>query len=132
MTQQKTRRNTTRKDAVRQALAGGPGFLSAQALHRRLEEQGTRVGLATVYRQLNALADEGEADVVATGDEQLFRACQQADRHHHHLICETCGTAVDILPGNEDWFSRVAAEHGFAITRHTVEIYGRCPRCRID
>lgn len=55
----KTRRNTAQKDAVRRALASAEGFVSAQDLHRRLDGEGSRVALATVYRQLNALADEG-------------------------------------------------------------------------
>lgn len=124
-----TTRNTAQKDGVRQALADSPGFVSAQDLHRRLEAEGNRVGLATVYRQLKALAAAGEADVVATGEEQRFRACATRD-HHHHLICEVCGAAVDVFLDGEDWFARVAADHGFTITRHALEIYGRCPECR--
>ncbi|XKH54520.1 transcriptional repressor [Citricoccus nitrophenolicus] len=125
-----TTRNTTQKDAVRQVLKNAAGFVSAQDLHRRLDTEGNRVGLATVYRQLGALADEGEADIVSTAEGQLFRVCWQPDRHHHHLICETCGDAVEVALGDEDWFARVAADHGYAVTRHSLEIFGRCPRCR--
>lgn len=125
-----TTRNTAQKNAVRQTLADAPGFVAAQDLHRRLNEDGNRVGLATVYRQLNVLAAEGEANVVTKGNEQLFRACRQPRRHHHHLICETCGDAVEVALGDEDWFARVAADHGYAVTRHSLEIFGRCPRCR--
>ncbi|MGO1563634.1 MAG: Fur family transcriptional regulator [Brevibacterium aurantiacum] len=126
----KTRRNTAQKDAVRRALASAEGFVSAQDLHRRLDGEGSRVALATVYRQLNALADEGEADIVSTGDEQLFRTCRQPDRHHHHLICENCGNVVEVTPDDEGWFARIAADHGYTVTRHSIEIYGRCPRCQ--
>lgn len=125
-----TIRNTAQKNAVRQALAEAPGFLAAQDLHRRLHADGHRVGLATVYRQLNALATEGEADIVTKAGERLFRTCSQPDHHHHHLICETCSDAVEVAPSDEDWVSQIAADHGYAITRHTVEIYGYCPRCR--
>lgn len=128
MTQQsKPRRQTVQKEAVRRVLAAGDGFVSAKDLHRCLGDEGSDVGLATVYRQLNALVEEGEADVIATGDEQLFRACRRPDRHHHHLICENCGTAVEVIPDDEAWFARLAADHGYTVSRHCLEIYGRCP-----
>ena len=52
-------RQTKQKDAIRAALADCEEFISAQDLHRRLEDEGSKIGLATVYRQLNALADAG-------------------------------------------------------------------------
>ena len=54
-------RQTKQKDAIRAALADCEEFISAQDLHRRLEDEGSKIGLATVYRQLNALADAGNA-----------------------------------------------------------------------
>ncbi|WGH92525.1 Fur family transcriptional regulator [Auritidibacter ignavus] len=129
MAKQLGTRSTAQKEAVRQALTDAPGFITVQNLHRGLRNQRVRVGLATVYRQLKGLATDGLADVVMKGSEQLFRTCEQPDKHHHHLICELCGDAVEIDPGDEDWFARVAREHGFALTRHTIEIYGRCSRC---
>ena len=57
-------RQTRQKDAIREALRENDEFISAQDLHRWLEEHGTHIGLATVYRQLNALADAGLADTI--------------------------------------------------------------------
>ena len=57
-------RQTKQKDAIRAALADCEEFISAQDLHRRLEDEGSKIGLATVYRQLNALADAGAADTI--------------------------------------------------------------------
>ena len=50
-------RQTRQKDAIRDALNGCDEFISAQELHRKLEDCGEHIGLATVYRQLNALAE---------------------------------------------------------------------------
>ena len=55
-------RQTRQKDAIRDALNGCDEFISAQELHRKLEDRGEHIGLATVYRQLNALAEAGRAD----------------------------------------------------------------------
>ena len=49
-------RQTRQKDAIRDALNGCDEFISAQELHRKLEDRGEHIGLATVYRQLNARA----------------------------------------------------------------------------
>ncbi len=83
-------RQTKQKDAIRAALADCEEFISAQDLHRRLEDEGSKIGLATVYRQLNALADAGAADTIRLDGQQLFRLCGD-DGHHHHLVCKRCG-----------------------------------------
>ena len=83
-------RQTRQKDAIREALRENDEFISAQDLHRWLEEHGTHIGLATVYRQLNALADAGLADTIRLDGQQLFRLCGD-DGHHHHLVCVRCG-----------------------------------------
>lgn len=124
-------RNTRQKDAIHAALSGCDEFISAQELHRKLEDEGVKVGLATVYRQLNALADAGEADTVRLDGQQLFRLCGD-DGHHHHLVCKGCGKTVEIESPSESWLKGIADRHGFTIESHTLEVFGRCPDCRND
>ncbi|MGB4778103.1 Fur family transcriptional regulator, partial [Microbacterium sp.] len=117
-------RHTAQKDAVMRALAEAPGFVSAGALHQRIVQGGAAIGLATVYRQLNALAESGRADTIASPSGQLFRACAQPGEHHHHLVCEGCGRAVEFDPPDEEWIRRTATTHGFTVTRHVLEVFG--------
>ncbi|MDN5551904.1 MAG: transcriptional repressor [Brevibacterium sp.] len=124
----KKTRSTAQKAVIRSALESEKRFVSAQQLHRTLEDQGHTVGLATVYRQLNALSESGHADSITIAEKQLFRACAQ-DEHHHHLVCENCGKAVEIEPPSEDWMSTTARVHGFEVTRHMFEIFGLCAQC---
>ncbi|MEY9260230.1 MULTISPECIES: Fur family transcriptional regulator [Brevibacterium] len=126
---QKKTRSTAQKALIRSALETETRFVSAKQLHRRLEDEGASVGLATVYRQLNALARGGDADTITIAETQLFRACAQTE-HHHHLVCERCGTAVEIDPPSEDWMRQIAASNGFEITHHVFEIFGLCTDCR--
>jgi len=122
------RRNTWQRDAVRQALEGAPGFVSAQSLHAALRGTGSEVGLATVYRALADLADEGSADALQQDGESLYRACTPS--HHHHLICRNCGTTVEIAADPvERWAHQVAAEYGFTSPQHVVDIFGLCAQC---
>lgn len=124
------RRNTWQKEAVREALAASGRFISAQALHATLSERGTKIGLATVYRALSALAETGEADSLQSGGgEALYRLCDM-ESHHHHLICRSCGRAEEIQAEPvERWASEVAAAHGFGDPRHIVDVFGLCPEC---
>ncbi len=72
-------RQTKQKDAIRAALADCEEFISAQDLHRRLEDEGSKIGLATVYRQLNALADANNKwDRLQSRSHLLFR-CYSTD-----------------------------------------------------
>ena len=110
-------------------LKANDEFISAQDLHRKLEDEGVKVGLATVYRQLNALAEAGEADTVRLEGQQLFRLCGD-DGHHHHLVCTNCGNTVEIESPSETWLRGISEKYGFTIERHTLEVFGLCPDCR--
>ncbi len=104
-------------------------FRSAQQLHARLRGDGDKVGLATVYRALQQLTDDGELDVRRTEDgEATYRLCSTG--HHHHLVCRSCGRTIEVESGAvERWAAAVAREHGFRAVDHTVEITGTCSSC---
>ena len=122
-------RHTKQKDAVMQQLRSSDDFVSAQELHRKLDDEGTRIGLATVYRQLNALVDSGAADTVRLNGQQLFRLCGD-EGHHHHLVCRECGKTVEFDPPSESWLRKIADGHGFTVESHTLEVFGLCADCR--
>jgi len=121
---------TARREAVRRALATGDGFRSAQDIYAALRAEGSKIGLTTVYRALQAMAESGEVDVLRTAEgEAVYRACATED-HHHHLVCRSCGRTVEVEgPAVEKWADAVGAEHGFTDMTHTVEIFGTCPEC---
>ena len=123
-------RVTKQRLAVSATLDRLEDFVSTQDLHRILHDEGASVSLATTYRILQSMADEGLVDVLRTDDgEAVYRRCE-ATGHHHHLVCRRCGRAVDIeAPAVETWASRVAREHGYTAIEHTVEVFGLCPEC---
>ena len=82
-------RSTRQRTAVADVLGRVDGFRSAQELHDLLRHDGASVGLTTVYRHLQALADAGQVDVLRTDDgEAVYRRCP-TDEHHHHLVCRS-------------------------------------------
>jgi Fur family transcriptional regulator, ferric uptake regulator len=122
-------RNTRQRSAVGALLAEVEGFHSAQELHAMLRDRGERIGLTTVYRTLQGLADSGAIDVMRPpGGEHLYRRCSKG--HHHHLVCRACGRTAEVEgPAVETWAERVAAKHGYVDVSHTLEVFGTCPDC---
>ncbi|MBB5869740.1 Fur family ferric uptake transcriptional regulator [Allocatelliglobosispora scoriae] len=123
-------RSTRQRSAVTTLLTEVDGFHSAQELHAMLRDRGESIGLTTVYRTLQALADAEEIDVMRPpGGDHLYRRC--SDTHHHHLVCRSCGATVEVEgPAVEHWADKVAADHGYADLSHTLEIFGTCANCR--
>jgi Fur family transcriptional regulator, ferric uptake regulator len=122
-------RPTRQRRAVAGALRTFEDFRSAQDIHDLLRRNGENVGLSTVYRTLQALADSGQVDMLRTEDgEAVYRRCSAA--HHHHLVCRSCGRTVEVEgPTVERWADAVAEQHGFTGVSHTLEIFGTCPLC---
>jgi Fur family transcriptional regulator, ferric uptake regulator len=123
-------RTTRQRTAVAELLERVDGFKSAQDLHDLLRAAGASVGLTTVYRHLQSLADAGQVDVLRTSEgEAVYRRCP-TDAHHHHLVCRGCGRSVEVEgPEVEAWASRIADQHGFTAVSHTVEVFGTCGQC---
>jgi Fur family transcriptional regulator, ferric uptake regulator len=118
-------RRTEQRDAILEALRASNRAVTAQELHGELEG----VGLATVYRNLQRLADDGTADTLRRDNgEQAFLIC--GGGHHHHLTCRICGRVERVQDCRlDDWASAVAAEHGFAEVEHHAELVGVCRGC---
>lgn len=122
-------RRTRQRAAVSAIMASLDEFHTAQEVHAELRKQDESIGLATVYRTLNQMAEGGELDCIRTPDGQAaYRHCSSG--HHHHLICRHCGRAVEITPPSfEQWIARVADENGFTNLDHEFELFGRCANC---
>lgn len=123
-------RSTRQRTAVSDVLEQVDDFRSAQEIHALLRERGVSVGLTTVYRTLQALADSGDLDAIRTAEgETVYRRCA-SERHHHHLVCRSCGRTVEVQgPAVERWAEQVADDAGFVDVTHTVEVFGTCPEC---
>ncbi len=122
-------RTTKQRLAVLEALARRDDAVTAQELHQELLRRDERTGLATVYRTLAALAEAGELDTFQREGEQAFRLC--GTDHHHHLVCESCGSVQEVAGDEvETWVARTARRHEFRVTGHRADIFGVCRSCR--
>lgn len=124
-----TARPTRQRRAVSAVVEASADFRSAQDIHALLRLEGAKVGLATVYRILQSLAESGDLDVLKTDSgEAVYRQCSPT--HHHHLVCRSCGRTIEIKgPAVERWANAMAGEHGYTDVSHTLELFGTCPGC---
>lgn len=122
-------RRTRQRAAVDRILNHTEDFRTAQQVHDELRHNGEKIGLTTVYRSLQLMADTGELDAIRNADgEMTYRRCSGG--HHHHLVCRSCGRTVEVTgPTVEKWANAVAAEHGFRDVDHELEIFGTCSNC---
>jgi Fur family ferric uptake transcriptional regulator len=108
---------------------------SAQEIHGALTRRGDRVGLASVYRSLDVLAEHGLLQRVDIGDGiARYEAVRAAhDEHHHHLVCGECGKVEPFADTNlEQAIEAVEERSGYSVATHDVVLRGACADCRTD
>lgn len=122
---------TRQRAAVVETLRGLDKFASAKTIHEQLLNDGASVGLTTVYRTLQSLAEVEAVDVLHSPDgETLYRDCLTG-HHHHHLVCTECGRSEEIEGGPvEKWAEIIAARYGYELAGHDAEVYGVCRACQ--
>lgn len=125
------RRNSVRRTRILEHLQGVDRFLSSQDIHKQLKSHGESLGLATVYRQLEILVEEGHLDsIVSPKGEKLFRHCGVDEKHHHHIICRKCGVTRQIEISEVEEMAELAAKkYKFTEVTHNLEIFGLCDKC---
>ncbi len=110
-------------------LERGDRPLTGLTLTGMLREQGEAVALSLVFRALCKLVERGVVHKLLTSRGYvLIRSMNEI-----YLSCTVCGAVGRVV--SEEPFRRIeaAAERsGFRVTRPTVEMVGRCPRCRSD
>lgn len=127
-------RLTRGRQATVQAIANAGGPRTAAEIQVEL---GDSLPLSSLYRSLSVLTDSGV--LVAQHDSggiMRFELAEWLAGHHHHFVCVSCGTAVDVTPNPEQeraierLIEEMASANGFAVTGHRFEIEGRCRSCR--
>lgn len=124
-------RLTVQRRAVLEALGALRCAHTAEEIHMRARRTYPRVGLVTVYRTLEAFTREGLAHPVLLGDGPMRFELTEEGRHHHHLVCLSCGSIQRIDECGLGPVERVVRRRGFEVTEHRMELFGYCQRCRV-
>ena len=109
--------------------------LTADDVHKMLQEKNEKVGIATVYRTLSMLEKLGFINGIYLDDGcSRYQFLGSREKHeHHHLICEKCGKVIDMQDDLLDLLEKqVSAKYGFLVKNHKVKLYGICSECLVD
>lgn len=120
-------RSTRQRAAIRAVIEAAERPLTPQEVLDGARAEVSGMGIATVYRNLKLLVDDGSVQAVALpGDSPRYESTRLA--HHHHFQCRACQRVFDVhgCPGALGQL----APAGFVVESHELTLYGRCADCR--
>lgn len=120
-------RSTRQRFAIRAAMEAAGRPLSAPEILEDAQAEAPSLSIATVYRNLKQLVEDGDLlQVMLPGENPRYELAHQG--HHHHFQCRRCLKVFDVhaCPGN---FSHLAPP-GFVVDGHELTLYGTCPDCK--
>lgn len=121
---------TPKRLAILQMLEAEHGYASPEELWKRLKGGFERLGLPTVYRNLEELAASGVISKVIHPNRQLYYYFCSNPEHHHHFVCLSCRKVEDIPScGIEALEREVTLKNGGKVLSHILQLNGLCSGC---
>jgi Fur family ferric uptake transcriptional regulator len=123
-------RLTQPRRAVIRAVLEDDGYSSPSEVHARAQKHYPAVGLVTVYRTLDLLAEMGFVRRIHS-EHGCHGYASTRNGHRHHVVCRRCGTAVEFEGCDlASFLARVGQQTGYEIEGHLLELVGLCSACR--
>ncbi|MCX8063106.1 MAG: transcriptional repressor [Anaerolineales bacterium] len=122
-------RITPQREMIIETLAHSDSHLSAEEIHQRLQPRSKTINLATIYRTLDLLVEQGYATRLVGGDGKFLYATRQQSRHLH-LICRKCGRFFPAdYEGLQPFIAQLKQIYGFQVEVEHLTFTGVCPDC---
>ena len=125
----KAMRNTNQRKAVLLALGDLHGtHPTAADIYGAIRIRNSQIGLATVYRTLDAMVERGDVAAVRTGNAVRYDLTHD---HHHHIVCQVCGAVTDVDASEvpSELLSFFEKATGFDLSDATIQLNGTCSTC---
>ncbi len=123
--------STKQRNYILREVFRNHDHFEAEDIVDALKKRKSRVGRATVYRTLSHLEECGLIRRVDLGHGHSHYEHTLGHTHHEHLYCERCGKIVEFTDTIlEKRILRIAEKNLFALTNHTVQMFGVCEDCR--
>jgi Fe2+ or Zn2+ uptake regulation protein len=121
---------TPKRLAILSLLAAEEGYASPEDIWRKLQGEFARVGLPTVYRNLEELAAGGVISKIIHPNRQLYYYFCGNTEHHHHFICLSCRKVEDLDGcGLHGMDGEISARTGGKVLSHILQVNGLCRVC---
>ena len=122
---------TKQRRAVLETFLDCENHVSVEELYGMVSKVEPKIGLATIYRTLALLTKSGLALEMDFGDGQKRYEHSYKHAHHDHMVCTECGKIIEFIhPLIEKYQEEVAAQNGFKVTSHKLDLFGLCSDCK--
>ncbi|MBU6162604.1 MAG: transcriptional repressor [Myxococcales bacterium] len=123
------KRKTEQRALIREVMGQTTRPLTANEVLDLAQEKRAGLGIATVYRTINGLVEEGWLLPVELPGEPARYERRELE-HHHHFQCQACRKVFDV-PGCSG-LPTTGVPTGFEVARHEIVFYGRCAECVVN
>lgn len=117
-------RITVQKKNLHDEINKTKSFFNAYELHERVAKKSGKIGLATIYRFLNSMEDEGKIHSFICNKKKVYSIDKTS---HAHFRCEKCGKMKHLEIKNAEFLSRFTSED---ICHFQIEVSGICSDCK--
>jgi Fur family transcriptional regulator, ferric uptake regulator len=127
---------TSQREAIIDVIVNNTGkHLTIEEIYDLVRVKCPDIGLATVYRTITILSDLSLLTKLNLDDNfvryELSSRIEDEEHNHHHLICNKCGSVVEVSDDSLDELEkRIEAEFDFSIDDHSLKFYGTCSKCK--
>ena len=123
---------TKQRELILKFLYENEGHFTPEDIYMLIKKEypDVNIGIATVYRTLTLLENEGIASSISFGT-QGKKYELGLKKHHDHLICTSCGEIIEFFDETiEKQQEMIAEKYHFLMTDHTMKIIGLCEKCQ--
>ncbi|HSB67488.1 MAG TPA: Fur family transcriptional regulator [Anaerolineales bacterium] len=123
-------RITPQREMIIESIAHAGQHINAEEVFRQIQHRTRAINIATVYRTLDLLVEQGLASRIDLGEGRVIYATNQHGPHIH-LVCRQCGSVTD---ANQDLLSsltgKLQSRYQFAADLQHISILGLCCDCQ--
>ena len=133
-------RLTFKREAIINVLSGTDEHPSAEDIYMKVHTIYSSIGLTTIYRTLDILKQMGIVSKFEFGQGKARYELSDEfgnKKHHHHLICKSCGKIIDyfdFIDDEKEFIKKtekgLKENYNFEITEHLIRFYGVCSECK--
>jgi Fe2+ or Zn2+ uptake regulation protein len=122
-------KKTPKRQAMMEILAEAPHYTTPEEVWQRMRLRFGKIGLPTVYRNLEELAEGGVVSKILHPDRKLYYFYCPNDGHHHHFICVSCRKVEDLANCLTEGVEKEIERFGGKVLSHIVQVNGLCGTC---
>ena len=123
-----TLKYSRQRESIKELLNNSCEHPTADTVYMSVRQEYPNISLGTVYRNLNLLADLGEAIKITTPNGGVH--FDGRTEPHYHFCCMTCGNVIDLELEELDFINEAASKNfDGIITNHSMMFYGTCQEC---